>query len=86
MAALKDSATLEDGPFADHLHRVLLSVLHEPGIAAEVRRFLTGKPFEGPATKYHLWSSGLMTLEPKGEPAFRVPTYEAYLRTHLGSG
>lgn len=80
---LAASAALEDGPFGDHLHRILITVSYDPTMLQEVKRLLVGKPFENPTSLYRLWASGLLKDSTSGQGEFRVKAYQAYLETHL---
>ncbi len=82
--ALVSTAAKEDGPFGDHLKHMLVVIAQSEETLAEVKRMLRGKPFEGPTTRYRLQSAGLIVLSKDGQPRFRVPVYEDYLRTALG--
>ncbi|MBA3727348.1 MAG: AAA-like domain-containing protein, partial [Armatimonadetes bacterium] len=80
---LAAKAARQDGPFGTHLSRMLVSVAHSEETLAEVERMLRGRPFEHPTTRYRLQSAGLIGSTEDGEPHFRVPAYETYLRAAL---
>ncbi len=79
---LAATAPLNDGPFGDHLRHLVESIRREPETAAEVRRLLAGVPFEHPTTRLRLWAAGLLSDSKEGA-GFRVPAYEAFLRSSL---
>ena len=82
LAQLQDSSGLEDGPFGDHLQRMLTSVARDPAITEEVRRLLRGETLTDPTSKIRLWASGVLDGRAPGL-GFRVPIYRDYLATHL---
>ncbi|MBX7131537.1 MAG: AAA-like domain-containing protein [Fimbriimonadaceae bacterium] len=81
--ALESTASLQDGPFGDHLQRILISVAQDPENLAEVKRLLSGEGFLHPTTRYRLWSAGITSMTSEGSPQFRVPVYGPYLRSAL---
>ena len=81
--ALEATGAMQDGPFGDHLHRVLTSVAQDPETLAEIKRLLNGEAFESPTTRYRLWSAGIVSMTGDGKATFRVPVYEPYLRSAL---
>ena len=81
---LTAKASQIDGPFGNHLQRVLVSISQDAEMLAEVRRMMRGEPFDGPTTRFRLQSAGLIVLAEGGEPSFRVPAYEDYVRAGLG--
>ncbi len=81
---LETTSSLEDGPFGDHLHRILESVSFDPQILEEVRNALSGRPLEHPTSRYCLIAAGVLAVSCDSKVEFRVPAYETYLRAALG--
>ncbi|MBI5707579.1 MAG: AAA-like domain-containing protein [Armatimonadetes bacterium] len=82
--SLKQLASEVDGPFGEHLRRTWIAISQDPELTNEVRRLLSGRPFEDPTTRYRLWSSGIIRVSRDGAVEFRVPIYGPYLRAALG--
>jgi len=82
VAQLRDSSGLEDGPFGDHLQRMLTSIARDAEVAEEVRRLLRGEALKDPTSKIRLWASGVLDGT-SHERSFRVPVYRDYLARHL---
>lgn len=80
---LRSSAPLVDGPFGDHLHRILASVTYDAQILQEVKNVLANKPISNPVNGYRLMSAGVLATN-SSTGTFRVPAYEHYLRAALG--
>ncbi len=80
---LRSSAPLVDGPFGDHLHRILASVTYDPQILQEVKNVLAAQPISNPVNGYRLMSAGILATN-SSAGTFRVPVYEHYLRAALG--
>lgn len=80
---LESIAAREDGPFADHLHRMLIALGQDARMTAEVRRLLAGEPLQGHDSPYRLTSGGLIRWDGEGKATFRSPVYRDYLSAHL---
>ncbi|MBS1723100.1 MAG: AAA-like domain-containing protein [Armatimonadetes bacterium] len=80
---LRATSSDDDGPFCDHLRRILDSLSTDPALTAEVARLLAGSPFERSNTVFRLVSSGVVKVGSQGVPEFRVPAYRDYLGRHL---
>lgn len=80
---LRSNIAWEDGPFSDHLHRILAEATRDKDTEDEVRRLLQGEEFASKTTRLRLWSAGLVSLARDGRVEFRVPAYETLLRTTL---
>lgn len=76
-------ATRQDGPFGVHLNRLLVTISQNPEMLSEVKHLLQGEPFMNPTTRYRLQSAGVISISDTGAPEFRVPIYEAYLRSEV---
>ena len=80
---LEAIAAREDGPFADHLHRMLIALGQDARMTDEVRRLLAGEPLQGHDSPYRLTSGGLIRWDGEGKATFRSPVYRDYLASHL---
>lgn len=76
-------ADRDDGPFNDHLKRILVSVSCLPAVLEYVTAILNGRPTTNRDAYYRLLSAGILKQTREGEAAFRCELYERYLRRHL---
>ena len=78
-------ASRDDGPFADHLKRVLASVSAQEDVTEYVRDLLAGKLPTGaaPEAYYRLLRAGLVRQDRDGRIVFRCGLYRLYLGEHL---
>jgi len=81
---LSANASQQGGAFGAHLNHMLVSIARSPEMLAELKRLLSGQPFENATTRYRLQSAGVISILATGEPEFRVPIYEAFLRAEIG--
>ncbi len=81
---LEATCTLPDGPFGDHLHGVLGTILHDEELVKEVRRLQAGEPFSKPTTRFRLMAAGILTMTSSSSDQFRVPGYGPCLVAALG--
>lgn len=81
---LRATCSLEDGPFADHLHRIFTAVSFDKEVLEDVRNLIVGKPMVHLTTRHRLMAAGVLAMSPDAKPKFRVPAYEPYLRGALG--
>jgi len=81
---LEALADRDDGPFGDHLRRLLLMLGREPALVEAVRLVLAGKPCPDYPRFYRLRSAGILAGEGKEQARARCGLYERYLRRHLG--
>jgi DNA-binding SARP family transcriptional activator len=72
-----------EGPFGDHLRRVLVSVVQSESIHGQVLSLLGKEEIEDPSTRLRLESAGITRYTGTGGTSFRVPIYETFLRKHL---
>lgn len=75
-------ATGEDGPFGDHLHRLLRCLTDDPELATATREALHGKPCP-PASFFRLRSAGVLVGDPAGAVRPRCRLYAEYLEDRL---
>ena len=82
---LMRNATGEDGPFADHLKRVLASVSAQVQVTEFVRELLAGRAAAGatPEAYFRLLRAGLVRQDREGKVVFRCDLYRRYLEEHV---
>lgn len=80
---LEAIAERDDGPFADHLRRILLMLSREPTLIEAVREVLAGRPCPDYERFYRLRSAGILAGDSKDEARARCGLYERYLRRQL---
>jgi|KBSSwiStaDraftv2_1062776.scaffolds.fasta_scaffold57453_2 DNA-binding winged helix-turn-helix (wHTH) protein len=83
LAALEQSAEQDDGPFGDHLNRLLISLERDEELLKELHGFLlSGLPLSNSAF-YRLRSAGILLGDTADEPRPRCDLYARYLKKHL---
>lgn len=83
LAALEENADRDDGPFGDHLSRMLISLHHDQDLLRELRDFvLTGSTLSNSAF-YRLRSAGVLAGDSADQPRPRCDLYARYLKKHL---
>ncbi|HWQ35235.1 MAG TPA: AAA-like domain-containing protein [Blastocatellia bacterium] len=82
-AALEAAAAHDEGPFGDHLQRLLLSLSRDAELCEVVRQTLRGNPCASPDSFYRLRSAGLVTGESTRDLRLRCQLYAAWLERHL---
>ena len=82
---LMEQAARDDGPFGDHLKRVLVSVSRLPPVLEFVRAVLRGdaSPNADQSSFYRLLAAGVIMQRKDGSVDFRCDLYRRYLQTHL---
>jgi DNA-binding SARP family transcriptional activator len=80
---LLSAAEREDGPFGEHLRRLLTVLLSDPDMAASLREVLQGHPCSSRDHFYRLRSAGLLVGEWNGVVRLRCPLYQAFLAPRL---
>ena len=76
-------AARDEGPFGDHLRRLLVSLAGDAALCNSVREMLSGRYNTPVDLFYRLRSSGLVTGESAREMKPRCKLYETYLGRHL---
>lgn len=76
-------ADRDDGPFADHLRRLLLMLGREPALVDAVRQVLAGAGCPDYERFYRLRSAGILAGDGKDQARARCGLYERYLRRQL---
>jgi hypothetical protein len=80
---LAAQADREDGPFGDHLRRILMLLVQAPELAETMREVLQSRSGADHASFYRLRSAGVLTGESPREARPRCPLYAHYLERHL---
>jgi hypothetical protein len=73
----------DEGPFGDHLRRILVSLAQDPDLCTVVRGVLEGRHVAATEQFYRLRSAGIMSGESAREMRPRCELYERYLSRHL---
>jgi hypothetical protein len=76
-------AARDEGPFGDHLRRILVSLAQDQGLCDAMKGVLAGRPASTPELFYRLRSSGVATGESARLMRTRCRLYEIYLVRHL---
>lgn len=84
VAELRETASQPDGPFGEHLRRLVQTISMDPEITEAVKGLLAGTPIDSNTIRFRLWAAGVLAGSTLDECAFRVPAYESYLRGALG--
>ena len=77
------AAADEDGPFGDHLRRILVMLAKDPDLMEAMKIILQGKPCPDAARFYRLRSAGVIDGASAHEVEPRCELYVSYLRRHL---
>lgn len=80
---LEEVAAEDDGPFGDHLRRLLLMVRQDKDTFAAVGRIVRGQEPSNERTLYELASGGLLKTQLSGKPIFRSPVYRRWLEARM---
>jgi len=83
LSALEQNADRDDGPFGDHLHRLLVSLSLDQSLFEELRAFLLSGSVLSNSAFYRLRSAGVLSGETAAEPRARCELYVRYLKKHL---
>ncbi|HKT70312.1 MAG TPA: AAA-like domain-containing protein, partial [Terriglobales bacterium] len=76
-------AARDEGPFGDHLRRILVSLAQDQGLCDAMKAVLAGRPASSPELFYRLRSSGVVTGESVRLMQPRCRLYEIYLTRHF---
>jgi hypothetical protein len=76
-------AARDEGPFGDHLRRLLVSLAQDSTLFEVMRGVLSGRHTATPEAFYRLRSSGLVAGESAREMHPRCKLYQVYLSRHL---
>lgn len=80
---LEAVADRDDGPFGDHLRRLVISLSRDKAQTDAMRSVLRGQPCPTPESYYHLRSAGLIAGASAREAKPRCQLYAVYLSRHL---
>jgi hypothetical protein len=76
-------AARDEGPFGDHLRRILVSLAQDQNLCEAMKGVLAGRPPANPELFYRLRSSGVVTGESVRLMHPRCRLYQIYLMRHL---
>ena len=76
-------ADRDDGPFGDHLKRLLVSLSRLPAVTAYLRSLLNGVPPDDEESYFRLLAAGVICHTSSGEIVFLCALYKRYLTQHL---
>jgi hypothetical protein len=80
---LESIADRDDGPFGDHLRRIVASLEQDPALCEVVRGILRGQPCPTQESFYRLRSAGLFTGASARDARPRCQLYATYLEKRL---
>lgn len=83
LAAFEALADRDEGPFGDHLRRILVLLARDPALCDVVRRILRGEPCPNVEDFYRLRSAGVMAGDSVQDVKPRCQLYATYLKRHL---
>jgi hypothetical protein len=86
LAEFEDRADKEDGPYSDHLRRILVMLAPDAEMTAALETVLKGSKNLSPEAFYRLRSAGLIDGESAADAQPRCLLYDRYLRRHLLQG
>jgi hypothetical protein len=82
-AEFTNQAARDEGPFGDHLRRILVSLAQDQTLCDVVRKLLSGRPSSTLDAFYRLRSAGVVSGESAREMRPRCHLYQIYLAQHL---
>ena len=80
---LRTQADMDDGPFGDHLRRLLVSLSQDETLMDVVRNMLRGNPCSSHISFYRLRAAGLLSGATPQDAQLRCRVYATYLERHL---
>lgn len=83
LAAFEASADRDEGPFGDHLRRILVLLAQDHALCDIVRGVVQGQPCPTTESFYRLRSAGVIAGQGARDARPRCRLYSAYLRRHL---
>jgi AAA-like domain len=83
IAVIENMADRDEGPFGDHLRRILVSLTQKPELSEAVRTVFRGRPCTDQNVFYRLRSAGILVGETAREARPRCQLYANYLERHL---
>jgi hypothetical protein len=85
LSKLKELACSDDGPFGDHLKRVLVSVSQLEGVLIAMRNSLTNVVLADSRDVQRLLAAGILVRRSSSNYEVRTKLYREYLSKRLGS-
>jgi nucleoside phosphorylase len=82
-AGFEERADLDDGPFGDHLRRLLVILAQDAALCEVMRKLLQGRAQPSGDDFYRLRSAGLLSGHNPQEARLRCRLYETYFKRHL---
>ena len=79
---LEAQAANEEGPFGDHLRRILIGVSNDPALLKDCQALLSGGASPSLEGFYRLRSAGVFVGDSPQTARMRCQLYETYLRRH----
>ena len=83
LSAFEALADRDEGPFGDHLRRILVLLARDPALTEVMREVLRGNSCPTTDSFYRLHSTGLLSGHSAREAKLRCPLYTNYLERHL---
>ena len=83
LSSFEDLADRDEGPFGDHLRRILVLLARDPALTEVVREVLRGRPRPTTESFYRLRSAGVMAGDSARDAKPRCQLYANYLERHL---
>lgn len=83
LTALAALADHDEGPFDDHLRRLLISLTQDAALCDVVRDVLRGQPCLSAESFYHLRAGGVIVGDSPRGARLRCQLYADYLKRHL---
>lgn len=83
LATLEQKADHDDGPFGDHLNRLLISLQQDQNLLQELRDFLLAGSSLSNGAFYRFRSAGIISGQTADEARPRCDLYARYLKKHL---
>jgi DNA-binding winged helix-turn-helix (wHTH) protein len=83
LASILEMGNKDEGPFGDHLKRMLVSLEQESTLREALRGFLQSKTKPAEDILSRLRSAGILSTDASPEPKLRCALYVAYLKRHL---
>jgi hypothetical protein len=83
LTAFEAYADRDEGPFGDHLRRILVLLAQDSALCEVVRGVLQGKPCPNAESFYRLRSAGVMAGDSARDVRPRCQLYANYLERHL---
>ncbi|MBS1790600.1 MAG: helix-turn-helix transcriptional regulator [Acidobacteria bacterium] len=83
LEALEVEADRDEGPFGDHLRRLLISLQQDAALCDVVRGLLQGQPCPTEESFYRLRSAGVVVGDSARNARLRCRLYETYLKRHF---